>query len=316
MENKINIAKLLKDCPKGMELDCPMFDNLYFDRVVDSEIYSIRTFIESEGGIRTVICFTEYGTYSSCLPNSKCVIFPKGKTTWEEFVPPIEFKDGDILYTRYDCDKYIFIFESITENTHVNSYLYLFGDELRIVKAWLTVCDDKYLRLATEEEKARLFQAIKERGYKWNAETKTLENLPIFKTGDKIVKKNGVCVPILITKVGDEFYYSNTEHSVGVLSIEEQDDWELVPNKFDITTLKPFESRVLVRDKDTETWEGQFYSRYSNNSDKPYICIGVVELSDYKQCIPYEGNEHLLGTTNDCNEFYKTWENEKDNNSI
>lgn len=27
-----------------------------------------------------------------------------------------------------------------------------------------------------------------------------------------------------------------------------------------------------------------------------------------KQCIPYKGNEHLLGTTNDCNDFYKTWE--------
>jgi hypothetical protein len=30
-------------------------------------------------------------------------------------------------------------------------------------------------------------------------------------------------------------------------------------------------------------------------------------LAEYKQCIPYEGNEHLLGTTNDCDNFYKTW---------
>ena len=27
----------------------------------------------------------------------------------------------------------------------------------------------------------------------------------------------------------------------------------------------------------------------------------------YKQCIPYEGNEHLLGTTDDCDDYYKTW---------
>ena len=31
---------------------------------------------------------------------SKCVIFPKGKTTWEGFVPPCKFKDGDILTTN------------------------------------------------------------------------------------------------------------------------------------------------------------------------------------------------------------------------
>lgn len=30
--------------------------------------------------------------------------------------------------------------------------------------------------------------------------------------------------------------------------------------------------------------------------------------SGFYQCIPYEDNEHLLGTTNDCDEYYKTWE--------
>lgn len=28
---------------------------------------------------------------------------------------------------------------------------------------------------------------------------------------------------------------------------------------------------------------------------------------DCDQCIPYEHNEHLRGTTNDCDDFYKTW---------
>lgn len=30
-------------------------------------------------------------------------------------------------------------------------------------------------------------------------------------------------------------------------------------------------------------------------------------LSYFQQCIPYEGNEHLLGTTDDCDDYYKTW---------
>ena len=33
----------------------------------------------------------------------------------------------------------------------------------------------------------------------------------------------------------------------------------------------------------------------------------VVGGGKWEHCIPYEGNEHLLGTTNDCDEFYKTW---------
>ena len=48
-----------------------------------------------------------------------------------------------------------------------------------------------------EEEKQRLFDAIKERGYKWNAETKTLEKLvePKFDTAtlkpfDKVLARN------------------------------------------------------------------------------------------------------------------------------
>lgn len=27
----------------------------------------------------------------------------------------------------------------------------------------------------------------------------------------------------------------------------------------------------------------------------------------YSQCLPYEGNEHLLNTADYCDEFYKTW---------
>ena len=33
----------------------------------------------------------------------------------------------------------------------------------------------------------------------------------------------------------------------------------------------------------------------------------VVSGNSYVFCIPYESNEHLIGTTDDCDEFYKTW---------
>lgn len=33
----------------------------------------------------------------------------------------------------------------------------------------------------------------------------------------------------------------------------------------------------------------------------------LFEECKYEQCIPYEENKHLLNTTNDCDNYYKTW---------
>lgn len=57
---------------------------------------------------------------------------------------------------------------------------------------------------------------------------------------------------------------------------------------------KPFD-KVLVRDYDHETWEANFFKSKKEicGKDVLYYCISAV----WNQCIPYEGNEHLLGTT-------------------
>ena len=89
---KINIAELLKDCPKGMELDCAMYEDVYFDYV--DELNIIHCYIQHKT-YKTSITFNQHGTPNSDY-KSKCVIFPKGKTTWEEFQP---FVDGVILAT-------------------------------------------------------------------------------------------------------------------------------------------------------------------------------------------------------------------------
>lgn len=79
-------------------------------------------------------------------------------------------------------------------------------------------------------------------------------------------------------------------------------EWELVSDKFDINTLIPFESRVLVRDNDYDEWKSSFWGHLRQKANIKYDTI----RGTYRQCIPYEGNEHLLGTVNDCDEFYKT----------
>lgn len=56
--------------------------------------------------------------------------------------------------------------------------------------------------------------------------------------------------------------------------------------------LKPFD-KVLVRNYDDTVWSANYFSHYKDNNGYHYVCID----NSYIFCIPYEGNEHLLGTT-------------------
>ena len=126
---------------------------------------------------------------------------------------------------------------------------------------------------------------------------------PKFKVGDRIkdkyVHKDDCASEWKIIKVNNDTYTVDYCHSI---SFENQDNYELVPNKFDINTLIPFESKVLVRDVDYHEWEGAIFGRYDG---KKFFTIGGM---DWTQCIPYKGNEWLFGTNNDCDKYYKTWE--------
>lgn len=306
--NKINIAELLRNCPHGMELDSPAYNNLYFDNIIDSDSYPIKCYTTYNGMLNTVF-FTKYGEIRR-EENAKCVIFPKGKTTWEGFQG--SFKDGDILaYTNFHTT--VFIYRNKEDgSTYTTSFYvgYTIGEYYNFhiynKSGLISLNGDCDVRLATEEEKQKLFQAIKDNGYRWNAETKTLEKLvePKFNVGDKITNGN---ISITIDYMDNECYYDMGRNKVTRLFIQYQDDWELVPDKFDISTLKPFDSRVLVRDNDNDEWRGHFFSHYNNNKNRPYICIGDEGLNEFNQCIPYEGNEHLLGKIKKCDEYYKTW---------
>ena len=59
---------------------------------------------------------------------------------------------------------------------------------------------------------------------------------------------------------------------------------------------KPFD-KVLVRDDDDTTWRCDFFS-HLGDKEGVFICLTTW----WHQCIAYEGNEHLLGTTNNPEE--------------
>ena len=300
---KTNIAELLKDCPSGMELDCVMYDNLYFKCVREHPIYPIVCYTINSIGEKHELSFNWFGKHTP-LETAKCVIFPKGKTTWEGFVPPSKFKDGDVVTWELRGSLIAFIYKERKNAEVVKHHFALYTGNLGVVIDGEISLVEREIVLATEEEKQKLFQAIRECGYKWNAETKTLKKLiePEFKVGDKIT--NGK-TSLRIGYIDDEYYYDISKNLASRLPIKNQDKWNLIPKKFDITTLKPFESKVLVRTENSDIWEGDIFVRYDRNATvNKFHCIGAW----YEKCIPFNGNEWLLGTTDNCGEYYKTWE--------
>lgn len=93
---------------------------------------------------------------------------------------------------------------------------------------------------------------------------------------------------------GDGKYLAKyTDAECMLFPSKDQRDW----SKFGATDketklqFKPFD-KVLVRDGDHNKWECDLFS-HLGDKDGTFVCI-----SDWwYQCIPYEGNEDLLGTT-------------------
>ena len=71
--------------------------------------------------------------------------------------------------------------------------------------------------------------------------------------------------------------------------------------KFDPKAFQPFD-KILVRDSLDERWSIDFFSHKTGN-------IVRALYSKWMYAIPFnEETKHLIGTTDDCPEFYKWWE--------
>ena len=270
---KINIIELLRNCPQGMELDCALYDDVTLSEVSDNRDNKFH--IKIAIGANRYRHLTKTGGYD-IIPESKCVIYPKGKTTWEGFVPPIQFRDGDIAATDCNCsESQLFIVSGGDSQKQMKCYVSLFEDGKLDVDA-----GNYYVtRYATEEEKEKLFQVIRDNGYYWNSETKTLEKLikPIFKAGDKVRRKNNHNLVFTITSIEEDYYGCGAAKAFWFM---DQDDYELVPKKFDLNTLKPFDE-VLVRNTNNRRWRGQFYMSYDKNEE---YHIFFCEYYNYTSC--------------------------------
>ncbi len=376
---KTNLVEILKHCESGMELNCTMFENTYFD-CVDVENNLILCYSINDN-IKTGLTFSKYGTYST-IKQSKCVIFPKGKTTWEGFITPCKFKEGDVVISAFGdihllrtedssyCayrhkpknkldtmittnitvvrlateEEKAKLFKAIKDNGYEwdneakeiykpfkdgdiisfgngviciynKSYNCFAGNSVcgifkTMTNEWFfkpEPCDinDKLFKLASEEEKQLLFQHIEKNGYKYNEKTNTLEKivLPIFKVGDEIIAKDGLTKPLKIISVSDFYFFEEENGKIPFMAISDQDKYILCQKKFDFNSLKPFD-KVLTKFGNGK-WEINFFQKYRESHRYPFECLNN---NRFDRCVPYNGNEHLLDTTDDCDEYYKIWE--------
>ena len=249
---KINIAELLRNCPQGMELNCTMYDNVYFKCIREHAAYPIVCYTIDSKGNTEEITFSWYGKYA-LHDTAKCVIFPKGKTTWEGFVPPCKFKEGDVVVCNYGNIHLLH-----TEDSSYCAFRKGWNNKLDPT----TTTSVKVVRLATEEEKQILFDAIKENGYKWNAETKTLEITRLnFKVGDWIIRNNKYTgIPVKVIEFNG--YYS-CELNGEVVNFTLND----VHNNFHLWTIQDAKDGDVLVDKDNnigifQKFEGIYWYSY------------------------------------------------------
>lgn len=142
---------------------------------------------------------------------------------------------------------------------------------------------------------------------------KTLEKLivPKFKIGDTIQSKTDNNDKFTISIIdNNEFYYGHGKNGIGkmcefMIPIKNQDNWELIPNKFDPKTFKHFDKVLVKQYDDFDPWCVDFYSYYDKEGGYA-VCTGDVR---YDFCVPYnDDTKHLVGKFDDAPEFYRYWE--------
>lgn len=91
MNNDINIAEILKDCPKGMRLYSPLLGYVALENVDTNSLVPIKV----RDHFNSWCYFTKTGLYYD-REDGECLLFPSSKMRdWTKF-----FKKGDILHTK------------------------------------------------------------------------------------------------------------------------------------------------------------------------------------------------------------------------
>lgn len=327
METKINIAAILKDKPQGTKL----YDLLRNIDVKLDEVYisDVGTYIKctstNKVGSTLLFDYSKLGTEGSWLDGLQILKPSNGMRDWSKFA----WKKGDVLVSNSGEVKVIF------DKFRSNTYLSFIGkyhiDSLE--------CNNPYyqhegeyatgnFKLEEVDAAQTYINTIEERlGGRLNRETLKIEKTQSFKDGDiiTIMPRIGDKLIYLFKAEDNEKYYGHAflDGNIAIVNDdsycqkdfctarpstekEKQQFLEALAKKhiywdcehkkiLDMSIkveLKPFD-RVLVRDSKSDNWRANLFGYIGKDG----YCHCVY--ANWAYCIPYEGNELLLGTSKD-----------------
>lgn len=318
MEEKINIAAILKDKPQNTRLWSPIFGDVYLKDITDVNNNMIR--------------ITHHGVDNIFMNNGKvwadgdvCLFPSRLMDDWQKFT----WKKGDVLVSNDGGTEVIFC------NWYDDTYTNFYGkhrldsenkNNIKYNDAFL--CTTGRYSLEDKDAAQAYINAIEKRlGGKLNLETLEIEKQPEFKDGDIVcISGMGYLAYGIVKSIDNsskklEYYVLNDMSTLNFedwLSFEDKhiqpitetqqiilfDALEKEGKAWDAekkqivdlkpkVELKPFD-KVLSRRCSEDYWVLNFYS---HKTDYYHICI---DGSSNLYCIPYnEETAHLLGTTDE-----------------
>lgn len=320
MEQKLNIAEILKGKPKGIRLYSPIFGECAFS-LVREETDDIC--VKKHNG--EIAFFDSKGLYNTL---GEVMIFPsKEMRDWSKFA----WKKGDVLVHKDGTVHIIFErFEDDTYCTFKGKY-YLWEDNGHIEQFddhQYCMEPSSFIKANDDDTQTYINTIEKKLGGKLNRETLEVEKIqPEFKDGDIVCISGMGYLAYGIVKSIDNSFKKLKYYALNDMSTLKTDDWLSFEDKqiqpitetqqiilFDVLSkegkawdaekkqiielepkveLKPFD-KVVVRSNKVDRWSVDFFSYKVSDG---YICTGDAW---FKYCLPYnEETAKLIGTTED-----------------
>ena len=307
MEQKLNITEILKNKALGTKLWSSLFGDVYFDSASANLVT-----VSHHKALAKFWSNAKLYDYDEAEPT----LFPsKEMRDWSKFA----WKKGDVLVSM-EGSKILFDKWANEDYTKFLGKIKLLGDS--------HCYDTANYSLASKEEALEFIKSVEEiNNGKLNLETLRIEKSE-FKDGDilscdedtytkhttLILHKNGCVVESLVSLIRhndlvesrepinevllSRLYYAREDEKKELFDAlaKEGKTWDAEKKQIvDIKKehqFKPFE-KVLVRDSYDDMWRASFFSHIKEN-DGRYVTTCLT----WRFCVPYEGNEYLLGTTN------------------
>ena len=323
METKINIAEILKDKPEGTKLyDWLHNIDVEFDNVETTEIETSIWCTRDKEGYNELFGYSKLGTLRGWLDGLQILLPSKEMRDWRKFA----WKKGDLLINSsgFQC---IFKEWASDDYTKFNGCYSNSRDGYEDVSNAETA---KFDKLDNNIAYGYVREIERKLGGILNLTTLEIEKQYEFKDGDIAFADYGNRQDVFIVSgiTGlSEGYSSFISIDLSSLTLsmgcrisffkkdlcklrlatdsekkqlfdalaKEGKAWdagkkEVVDLKPKVK-LKPFD-KVLIRDFENQEWQVSLFSY--KDSDSYYCCNGC----GWNHCIPYIGNESLLGTTN------------------